>query len=123
MHKKGENIYQYLNDFFTEYSIPSKKCARICTDGAAACTGFKPRFVGRVKDKNQMINGHFVFSSERLLPQKKLHKVLNSVVKSVNLIKARPLNQNIFSCLCADMQNIEHCFCIQKYGGSHGVVC
>ena len=32
-----------------------------------------------------------------------LHEVLNSVVKCVNLIKARPLNQRIFSCLCSDM--------------------
>ena len=32
-----------------------------------------------------------------------LHEILNSVVKCVHLIKARPLNQRIFSCLCSDM--------------------
>ena len=45
LHTKCEDIFQCLNDFFTEYSIPSKKCAGICTDGAAACTGFKSRVV------------------------------------------------------------------------------
>ena len=32
-----------------------------------------------------------------------LREVLNFVAKCVNLIKARPLNQRIFSCLCTDM--------------------
>ena len=54
-----------------------------------------------------MLCEHIVFSTERLFAQKKmsqeLHKVLNSVVKCVNLIKARPLNPRIFSCLCSDM--------------------
>ena len=54
------------------------------------------------KIKRQMLNGRIVFSTERLLPQK-LHEVLNSVVECVNLIKAKILNQRIFSCLCTDM--------------------
>ena len=45
MHNKSEDIFQCLNDFFTEYSIPSKKNAGICTNGAAACTGFKSEVV------------------------------------------------------------------------------
>ena len=77
--------------------------------------------------KRQIMNGHIVFSTERLLPQKKLsqelHEVLNSVVKCVNLTKARPFNQRIFSCLCADKLITKHCFCIQKYSGYHEVVC
>ena len=32
-----------------------------------------------------------------------LHEVLNSVVKCVNLFNARPLNERLFSCLCAEM--------------------
>ena len=41
LHTKGKNIFQCLNNFFTEYSISWGKCPGICTDGAAACTGFK----------------------------------------------------------------------------------
>ena len=51
LHTKGEDIFQCLNDFFTEHSIPWEKCAGICTDGEAACTGFKSRVVKRIKDK------------------------------------------------------------------------
>ena len=40
LHTKGEDIFQCLNSFFSEYSIPWDNCARICTDGAAACTSF-----------------------------------------------------------------------------------
>ena len=31
------------------------------------------------------------------------HEVLNTVVKCVNSIKARPLNHRLFSCPCANM--------------------
>ncbi|XP_076805850.1 protein FAM200C-like [Clavelina lepadiformis] len=51
LHTKGEDIFQLLDDFFTEYSIPWDKCAGICTDGAAACTGIKSGVVKRIKDK------------------------------------------------------------------------
>ena len=42
---KGEDIFQCLNDFLTEYSIPLEKCAEICTDGAEACIDFKSGLV------------------------------------------------------------------------------
>ena len=38
---------------------------------------------------------------KKLSPE--LHEILNFVVNCVNLIKARPLNQRLFSSLCADM--------------------
>ena len=107
LHTKGEDIFQCLNDFFTEHSIPWEKCAGICTDGAAACTGFKSGVVKRIKDKAPDAEWTHCFLHREALCAKKmsqeLHEVLNSVVKCVNLIKARPLNQRIFSCLCSDM--------------------
>ena len=96
LHTKGEDIFQCLNDFFTEHSIPWEKCAGICTDSAAACTGFKSRVVKRIKDKAPDAEWtHCFLHREALCPKKmsqELHEVLNSVVKYVNLIKARPLN-------------------------------
>ena len=115
LHTKGEDIFQCLNDFFTEHSIPWEKCAGICTDGAAACTGFKSGVVKRIKDKAPDAEWTHCFLHREALCAKKmsqeLHEVLNSVVKCVNLIKARPLNQRIFSCLCSEMLIIKHCFC------------
>ena len=53
-----------------------------------------------------MLNGPIVFSTEWPLQQKnisELDEILNFVVKCINLIKAMPLNQRLFSSLCADM--------------------
>ena len=107
LHTKGEDIFQCLNSFFSEYSIPWDNCAGICADGAAACTGFRSGAVKRIQEKHQMLNGPIVFSTKRALAAKKLSpllpEILNFVVKCVNLIKARPLNQRLFSSLCADV--------------------
>ena len=51
LHAKGEDIFQCLNDFFTEYFIPWEECAGICTDDAAAFIGLKSRVVKQVEDK------------------------------------------------------------------------
>ena len=95
LHTKGEDIFQCLNDFFTEHSIPWEKCAGICTDGAAACTGFKSGVVKRIKEKAPDAEWTHCFLHREALCAKKmsqeLHEILNSVVKCVNLIKARPL--------------------------------
>ena len=40
LHTKGEDIFECLNSFFLEYSIPWDNCAGICTDGTATCIGF-----------------------------------------------------------------------------------
>ena len=64
--------------------------AEICTDGAEVCTGFKSGIANESKTKRPMVNEHTVFSTERLLPQKKLSQELqevNLVVKCVNFIK------------------------------------
>ena len=107
LHTKGEDIFQCLNSFFTDNSILWDKCVGICTDGAAACTGFKSGVVKRIKDKAPNAKRTHSFLHREALAAKKLsqelHETLHSVVKCVNLIKARPLNQRLFSSLCADM--------------------
>ena len=57
-----------------------------------------------------MLNGAIFFSTKGPCSKKlpiELHEILNFVVKCVNLIKLRPLNQRLFSSLCADM-NADH---------------
>ena len=107
LHTNCEDIFQCLNDFFTEYSIPWEKCAGICTNSAAVCTSFKSGVVKQIKDKAPNAEWTHCFLHGETLAAKKqsqeLHEVLNPAVKCVNLIKARPLNQRIFSCLCAGM--------------------
>jgi hypothetical protein len=53
--------------------------------------------------------------------QPEFKTVLDSTVKLVNFIKARPLNNRLFSILCDEMGS-EHNFCfILKFAGFPGV--
>ena len=103
LHTKGEDIFQCLNDFFTEYFISWEECAGICTDDAAAFIGLKSRVENKSKTKRPMLNGHHKEALAAKKMSQELHEVLNSVVKCVNLFNARPLNERLFSCLCAEM--------------------
>ena len=51
LHTRGEDIFKIIDGFFHDNSISWDKCAGICTDGAAACTGINSGVVKRVKDK------------------------------------------------------------------------
>ena len=51
LHTKDEDIFECLNNFFSEFSISWDNCAGICTDGAAACTGFRSGAVKRIQEK------------------------------------------------------------------------
>ena len=81
--------------------------AGIRTDGAAVCTGFRSGAVKRIQKKAPNAKWTHCFLHRDALAAKKLspelHEILNFVVECVNLIKARPLNQRLFSPLCADM--------------------
>ena len=103
LHTKGEDIFQCLDTFFNEHKIPWDKCAGICTDGAAANTGVNCGVVKRVKDKVPGITWTHCFLHRQALAAKALSDTLDSVLKCVNYIKARPLNQRLFSCLCNEI--------------------
>ena len=49
LHTKSEDIFQCLNSFFSEYSIPCDNCAGIRTDRAAACTRFRSGAVKQIQ--------------------------------------------------------------------------
>ena len=79
LHLKGEDILQRLNDFFTEYSISSKKCAGICADSAAACTGFNSGVLKRIKDKASNDEWTHCFLHREALATKKLMQDVHNV--------------------------------------------
>ena len=93
---KGKDIFQSFNSFFSKYSIPWDNSAGICTDGTAACTGFRSGAVKRIQAKAPNDKWTYCFLHKEALAAKKLspelHKILNFVVKCVILIKVRPLN-------------------------------
>ena len=79
LHTNGEDIFQCLNSFFSEYSIPWDNCAGICTDGAAACTSFRSGAVNESKKRHQMLNGPIVFSTEWPLQQKIISRTARNI--------------------------------------------
>jgi len=72
----------------------------------------------RIKDKAPNAEWLHCFLHREALAAKKLsqelHKVLNSIVKCVNLIKARPLNQCLFPSSCTDMDSDHQALLLHK---------
>ena len=87
-HTRGEDIFKIIDGFFNDNSLSWDKCAGICTDGAAACTGINYGIVKRVKDKTPNLKWTHCFVHRQALVAKslseELHNTLNCVIKCVN---------------------------------------
>jgi len=103
----GQDIFLTVNDFFNANNISWKNCLSITSDGAAALTGIKKGFKGKVIEiAPHVIFIHCIIHRQAIAAKKlepKLHEVFQEVISVVNYIKARPLNSRIFSILCNEM--------------------
>jgi zinc finger BED domain-containing protein 5/7/8/9 len=106
----GEAIFNCLNMFFVENCIDWSKCVGVCTDGAAACTGYKSGAVKRIQDVAPLAVWTHCFIHRQALAAKQmsqeLHETLQDVVNVVNFIKGRPLQQRLFTILCGEMGSL-----------------
>jgi hypothetical protein len=79
----------------------------VYTDGAAAIIGQQNGLIARLKTINSSIKRTHCIIHREALASKQLNEDLNCVleiaVKTVNLIKSRPLNSRLFRSLCRDM--------------------
>ena len=79
----------------------------ICTDGANAMTGRHSGVVMRVQAIAPDATWVYCSIHREALAAKgmpdSLKDVLDTTVKMVNFVKARPLNSRVFSALCNDM--------------------
>ncbi len=103
----GEDIFKMLDTFVTSNGLMWTQCVGICTDGAKAMTGRHSGVVTRVQavapDATWV---HCSIHREALAVKGmpvSLKNVLDTTVKMVNFVKARPLNSRIFSALCSEM--------------------
>ncbi|XP_033960793.2 zinc finger BED domain-containing protein 5-like [Pseudochaenichthys georgianus] len=82
-------------------------CVGVCTDGARAMTGRHSGVAARIKEvAPEMRWTHCSIHREALSVKKMpdgLKSVLDSAVKSVNFIKARPMQSRLFQVLCDEM--------------------
>lgn len=99
--------FQVLNVFMQENGLDWKKCVGVCTDGARAMTGRNSGVVARIREvASEMRWTHCSIHREALAVKRMpddLKSVLDSAVKTVNFIKARPMNARLFHVLCEEM--------------------
>uniref|UniRef100_A0A8D0A9E2 DUF4371 domain-containing protein n=1 Tax=Sander lucioperca TaxID=283035 RepID=A0A8D0A9E2_SANLU len=103
----AEALFDMLNGFITEHGIDWSRCVGITMDGAAAMVGQHSGLVKRVQAvAPQAKSIHCSIHREALAAKRMppdLKTVLDEAVKTVNFIKARPLNSRLFSVLCDEM--------------------
>ncbi|XP_071328854.1 zinc finger BED domain-containing protein 5-like [Trachinotus anak] len=91
----AEHIFQQLDTFIQENGLDWKKCVVVCTDGARAMTGRHSRVAARIREVAPEMRWTHCSIHRKALAVKKmpdeLKSVLDSAVKTVNFIKARPM--------------------------------
>ncbi|XP_028664100.1 zinc finger BED domain-containing protein 5-like [Erpetoichthys calabaricus] len=102
----AELVFGVLSSFVNENGIPWEKRAGICTDGARAMSGINSGLISRVKEIAPDVWIHCSIHREALATKKmppRLKNVLDTAVKVVNFIKARPLQSRLCHIICQEM--------------------
>ncbi|RXM29625.1 Zinc finger BED domain-containing protein 5 [Acipenser ruthenus] len=88
----GEEIFNLINDFFSEHSLSWNSLKYVCSDGATAMTGRVNGVIARFRKENPSVQWlHCVIHREALASKKRsteLHEVLNDAIKIINFIIA-----------------------------------
>jgi hypothetical protein len=107
--RTGEQIFHTLDSYIRDKGIEWRKCVGFCTDGARALTGRHSGVVSKVKKVALDVNWVHCSIHREALASKgmppKFKTVLERAAKPVNFIKARPLNNRLFSVLCDEMES------------------
>jgi len=102
----GEEIFNCLDEYVNRY-FGWNNCIAVCSDGAASMTDKKSGLITRIKTVNPEIRSIHCLIHRQALASKKLssdlNDVLDRVVKTVNFIKSRALNNRLFKTLCEEM--------------------
>ena len=100
-------MFYVLDSFVTSNGLWWSRCVGICTDGAKAMTGRHSGVVTRVQEVAPDASWVHCSIHQEALAAKgmsdNLKDVLDTTVKMVHFVKARPLNSNVFAALCNDM--------------------
>ena len=107
----GLDVFNILNDFFTQSQLSWERCVGTCTDSAASMTGQHLGAVARIREKVlNIVQTHCMIHREVLVVKhlaQSLSEVLSSCIKIVNSIKACSLQSQMFSKIC-DVLGSEH---------------
>ncbi|XP_056101746.1 zinc finger BED domain-containing protein 5-like [Rhinichthys klamathensis goyatoka] len=109
----GEDIFTKVDNKLKEEGLSWGECIGVCTDGAGAMLGKKKGLKARVLQVAPHINfTHCIIHREALASKTldpELKRVLETAIKIVNYIKARPLNIRLFATLCHELGSEHEC--------------
>ena len=101
---RSTSIFQAVQKYYDEHNIPMRNIIQCSTDGAAAMTRKYRGFIAMMKREIPgLIAIHCVIHRQHLVARNlsaELHAVMDTVIKCVNKIKARSLNDRLFRALC-----------------------
>lgn len=107
---KGSSIFHVVESFLNEKNIPLANIIACATDGAPSMIGRQRGFIAHLKAASPGLFAiHCIIHRQHLVAKHLnpgLHTSLQIVIKAVNRIKARSLNDRLFRKLCGD--NDEH---------------
>ncbi|XP_053159163.1 LOW QUALITY PROTEIN: protein ZBED8 [Hemicordylus capensis] len=106
---KGASLFCVMKDFFEEKEIPLNNILSVATDGAPAMVGCYNGFMAHLKEEVPNILAiHCVIHRQHLVVKnlsERLHSSLHLVIRAVNKIRGKSLQDRIFGQLC--MENDE----------------
>lgn len=106
---KGESIFHVLDEFFKEKEIPLSNILSVATDGAPAMVG---RYRGCLAYLKKEVPNAFtvhhpscIIHRQHLVAKNlsaRLHNSLQYVIKAINTIRSKSLNDRLFKQLCIE---------------------
>ena len=104
---KALDVFEKVQVFFEMHGIQWGNLCVVCTDGAPSMLGSRSGFQKLVRDKSPTVTGTHCMIHRKMLAAKTLpdilQGILENVIKAVNWIKRRALNNRLFLQLCQEM--------------------
>uniref|UniRef100_A0A3Q3ALR4 SPIN-DOC-like zinc-finger domain-containing protein n=1 Tax=Kryptolebias marmoratus TaxID=37003 RepID=A0A3Q3ALR4_KRYMA len=110
---RGEDLFKSFMEFAREKNLPMDKLLSVCTDGAPCMVGKNKGFVAllREHESRPILSFHCILHQEALCAQMcdgQLGEVMSLVVRVINFIVARALNDRQFKTLLDEVGNNYH---------------
>lgn len=107
---RGEDLFKSFIEFAKEKNLPMDKLISVCTDGAPCMVGKNKGFVAllREHENRPILSFHCILHQEALCAQicgEQLGEVMSLVIRVVNFIVARALNDRQFKTLLDEVGN------------------
>uniref|UniRef100_A0A672ZSE0 Uncharacterized protein n=1 Tax=Sphaeramia orbicularis TaxID=375764 RepID=A0A672ZSE0_9TELE len=107
---RGEDLFKSFIEFTKEKNLPMDELIAVCTDGAPCMVGKNRGFVAllREHENRPILSFHCILHQEALCAQmcgEQLGEVMSLVIRVVNFIVARALNDHQFKTLLDEVGN------------------